>query len=133
MNQEEKLEKLKYLFAISGKKFPGDAEAGKLIARIDRLGLIATIITHGIGVAIYFTAGALAGLLLGLNPLAAGGAFLLVRLALNYSPTNEEINAKVNNEKRIISQAILDAPTDPAILAELLGQAQYNSENAPKA
>lgn len=130
---EEKLEKLKMFFAMSGKKFPGVPEAEKLIAKLDRMGLVSTLVAYGLGLAIYGAAGAIAGGLLHLNPLAAGAAFVIIRLALNYSPREEEVIAKITTEKRLITQAINDAPTDPAILSQILGQANYDSDNAPKA
>lgn len=134
MDTQEKIARLKFLFQASGKKSLSDTEATGLIRSIDKMQILATLITYGVGLAVYFTAGAVAGSLLGLSGLHAGAAFVVIRLALNYSPTLENQIAKVNIEKKAIGGAIANAPTDPAILSELLGQSQFgNPDNTPKA
>lgn len=135
MNTQEKIERLKAMFGMYGKKALTDAEATELIAKIDRRNLISTVISYGIGFALYLTAGTAAGALLGLpNPLAGGLAFLIIRLALNYSPPRENLKVQVSLERKAIGDAIANAPTDPAILSELLGSSQFgNPDNTPKA
>lgn len=130
---ENKIEKLKYLFSMAGKKCQNDTELAALAKRIDRLGLYSTILTHGVAFLIYGFAGAIAGSLLGLDPVRAAGAFLLVRLALNYSPTYEDSVTKIAAERKVLTEALKGAPTDPALLSELLGTSKYNPENTPKA
>lgn len=135
MNNEEKLDKLKYMFALAGKKFPGDEAAIAMIKRLDRMGLVSQVMAHVLAVAIYGAAGCLAAKVLGLpNALGGGLAFIVIRLALNFSPTAEDAHTKVQLERKILGKALADAPTDPAILAELLGNSQFgNPDHTPKA
>lgn len=124
------------VFYVAGKTLPTQVEMDKIVNEQRRQMRRLSLVVNATSILVTLAAGAVVGALLNGSILGTAGAFLVVRMALNYSPTEELRKGVESINRTVVGEALKKAPMDPeveAIYKSMKQEAAERDRNMPQA